>query len=114
MHAKRNISIFTALMLSFSLFIGHSPVLAQDHQNGAENQTPKEQLADQNTMATAWFQTSGEATALFHQGYNIGKEKLDAALEEGTNQDPAVVLDLDETVLDGSPFDALGIKTGGE
>ncbi|MEW9676816.1 5'-nucleotidase, lipoprotein e(P4) family [Lentibacillus sp. L22] len=114
MHAKRRVSIFTVFMLSFSLLIGNSHVLAEKNQGEPEKQTPKEQLAEQNVMATAWFQTSGEAKALYHQAYNIGKEKLDAALEEGTDQDPAVVLDLDETVLDGSPFDALAIKTGGE
>ncbi|MBY7144861.1 5'-nucleotidase, lipoprotein e(P4) family [Virgibacillus sp. NKC19-3] len=114
MYTKRNMSIFTAFILSFTLFIGNGHVLAEENQDGLENQTPEEQLTDQNVMSTAWFQTAGEASALFHQGYNIGKEKLDMKLEEGTDKTPAVVLDLDETVLDGSPFDALDIQTAGE
>ncbi|PHA00772.1 5'-nucleotidase, lipoprotein e(P4) family [Bacillus pseudomycoides] len=72
----------------------------------------KVNLSDQQIMANLWYQTAGEAKALYHQGYNIGTLKLDAALAKGTSKKPAVVLDLDETVLDNSPYQAMTIKTG--
>ncbi|PEN88350.1 5'-nucleotidase, lipoprotein e(P4) family [Bacillus cereus] len=67
-------------------------------------------LTEQQVMADAWYQTAGEVKALYHQGYNIGKMKLDAALAKGTEKKPAIVLDLDETVVDNSPYQAMTVK----
>ncbi len=50
-------------------------------------------------MADAWYQTSGEMKALYYQGYNTGKLRLDEALAKSTDKKPAIILDLDETVL---------------
>jgi 5'-nucleotidase (lipoprotein e(P4) family) len=52
--------------------------------------------------AYLWFQTSGEYRALCYQAYNLGRLKLDRDLENKHNKKRAVVLDLDETVLDNS------------
>ncbi|MBG9611664.1 5'-nucleotidase, lipoprotein e(P4) family [Bacillus cereus] len=67
-------------------------------------------LTEQQVMADVWFQTAGEAKALYHQGYNIGKMKLDEALAKGTEKKPSIVLDLDETVVDNSPYQAMTVK----
>ncbi|MEK4503479.1 5'-nucleotidase, lipoprotein e(P4) family [Bacillus sp. FSL R12-0069] len=67
-------------------------------------------LTEQQVMADAWYQTAGEVKALYHQGYNIGKMKLGAALAKGTEKKPAIVLDLDETVVDNSPYQAMTVK----
>ena len=66
-------------------------------------------LTEQQVMADAWYQTAGEVKALYHQGYNIG---IDAALAKGTEKKAAIVLDLDETVVDNSPYQAMTVKTG--
>ena len=64
-------------------------------------------------MAAAWYQTSAEARALFYQAYNIARIKLDMALESRDPQKKyAVIVDIDETVLDNSPHQAKLIKTG--
>lgn len=67
-------------------------------------------LTEQQVMANAWYQTAGEVKALYHQGYNIGKMQLDAALAKGTEKTPAIVLDLDETIVDNSPYQAMTVK----
>jgi len=67
-------------------------------------------LTEQQVMADAWYQTAGEVKALYHQGYNIGKMKLDVALAKGTEKKAAIVLDLDETVMDNSPYQAMTVK----
>ncbi|AZR80592.1 5'-nucleotidase, lipoprotein e(P4) family [Bacillus thuringiensis serovar kyushuensis] len=67
-------------------------------------------LTEQQVMADAWYQTAGEVKALYHQGYNIGKMKLDTALAKGSEKKPAIVLDLDETVVDNSPYQAMTVK----
>ncbi|WP_413302373.1 5'-nucleotidase, lipoprotein e(P4) family [Bacillus sp. 1P10SD] len=64
-------------------------------------------LHEQNTMSVLWFQKSGEAKALYYQGYNLGKLRLDEYLSKKknrTNLKPAIVLDIDETILDNSPY----------
>ncbi|PCK70822.1 hypothetical protein PL1_2558 [Paenibacillus larvae subsp. larvae B-3650] len=81
----------------------------------SEKNIPKEEktkLTDQQLMADLWFQTAGETKALYYQGYNIGRLKLDTALAKGTNKKPAIILDLDETVLDNSPYQAMTVKEG--
>ncbi|ETI67627.1 5'-nucleotidase, lipoprotein e(P4) family [Neobacillus vireti] len=72
-------------------------------------------MAEQNTMSVLWYQTSGEAKALYYQGYNVGKMRLDEILnnwDKNKQLKPAIVLDLDETVIDNSPLFAGKIVSG--
>lgn len=64
-------------------------------------------------MAVLWQQQAAEAKALFYQGYNVARSALDrglAGLKAG--EKAAVVLDLDETVLDNSPYQVARLKAG--
>jgi 5'-nucleotidase (lipoprotein e(P4) family) len=57
-------------------------------------------------MAVAWYQHSAEATALCYQAFNIARFRLDQALANGGySKLPAVVVDIDETMLDNSPYE---------
>ena len=72
--------------------------------------------------SVVWVQQSGEFIAVAHQIYSLAKFQLDnalndpawtAALEQTgnfSNLPPAIVLDIDETVLDNSPSEACLIK----
>lgn len=62
--------------------------------------------------STAWFQTAGEARALYYQGYNLAKMSLDQELKRKSDKKRAVVVDIDETVLDNSPYQAKQILEG--
>ncbi|MDN3018790.1 5'-nucleotidase, lipoprotein e(P4) family [Paenibacillus sp. BSR1-1] len=80
----------------------------------AESQTIINPLQEQNTMSVLWFQKAGEARALFYQGYNIGRMRLDDILSKKQWKQglkPAIVLDLDETVIDNSPLFAKKIMS---
>lgn len=57
-------------------------------------------------LSTLWFQKAAENQALFWQGYNIAKLRLAEALKKKHSKKLAVILDLDETVLDNSPYQA--------
>jgi len=62
---------------------------------------------DKLLMAVSWYQHSAEMKALYYQGFNIAKQRLDEAV--AANKDGkhlAVVVDIDETMLDNSPFEA--------
>jgi 5'-nucleotidase (lipoprotein e(P4) family) len=56
--------------------------------------------------ATIWFQRSPEMKALYYQGYNLAKLRLAEFVKQKTAKQKAVVVDIDETMLDNSPFEA--------
>lgn len=75
-----------------------------------------------NTLySTLWIQTAAEYEALSYQAYNTSAALLETALEDSTwtasleqegdfeNLPPAIILDLDETALDNSFYEARGI-----
>lgn len=57
-------------------------------------------------MATLWLQNAAEVHALRYQAYNMAKSQIERSLRKRSSKKRAVVLDLDETVLDNSPFQA--------
>lgn len=84
--------------------------------------------ADDNLNAVVWTQTSVEHDLLVQQTYRDAQMQLLGALRDKrwdalTKDDrvaplkglkPAVILDIDETALDNSPYQARLIKSGGE
>lgn len=84
--------------------------------------------ANDNLNAVAWVQTSVEYKALSEQTYRAAADHLDKALKEknwdalvpeergnaATGLKPAVVMDVDETVLDNSPYQARLIRDGAD
>lgn len=72
-------------------------------------ENPNSNIVDNDhlLLATLFQQTSPEYDALCIQAYNIASDKLVEFNVESANATmPAIVLDLDETVLDNSPFEA--------
>jgi len=61
-------------------------------------------LARQSTDATLYQYSSAEAHRLFQQCYELARIRLDANLALPRARPPAVVVDIDETVLDNSPY----------
>ena len=66
----------------------------------------------ENTMGTLWYQKSDEAKALYLQGYNVATNRLKELLQKPTDKPYSIVLDLDETVLDNSPYQVQNVKDG--
>lgn len=63
--------------------------------------------------ATAWYQQSAEMRACYYQSYKLAQMALTENLQNYKGDKPtAVVLDIDETVLDNSPFEAKLIADG--
>ena len=64
-------------------------------------------------MSVLWYQKSAEMKALYYQGFNIAQLRMDLFLTNDTSSKPnAVIVDIDETMLDNSPFEAKCIETG--
>ncbi len=84
--------------------------------------------ADDNLNAVLWMQRAAEYRATCETVYHAAAERLDAALKDpdwdalvpaerasaAKGLPPAVVLDVDETVLDNSPYQARLVRSGGE
>lgn len=61
----------------------------------------------ESVSSIVWFQKSAEAKALYLQGYNIAISRLiEIRNQKPSEKNLAVVLDIDETILDNSPFQA--------
>ena len=56
--------------------------------------------------AVLWLQCSAEARALRYQTFQLARLRLDEALRRPADRRRAVVVDIDETVLDNAPFEA--------
>lgn len=97
----------------------------------AESQAPAPVAvtADDNLNAVAWMQGSAEYAAVAAQTWHAATARLDAALadpawdalapvdREGAllaGLPPAVIVDVDETVLDNSPYQARLVRDGRE
>lgn len=84
--------------------------------------------ADDNLNAVLWVQRSVEYRATAETVYRAASDRLDAALKDpdwdalvpderatpARGLPPAIVLDLDETVLDNSPYQARLVREGKE
>lgn len=74
---------------------------------------PQAELSKQLEGAVLWYQQSAEMEMSYLQSYEYAKLLLDRKLSQlADSVSPAVVLDLDETVLDNSPYEAMLIMTG--
>ncbi|KAB2816095.1 5'-nucleotidase, lipoprotein e(P4) family [Phaeocystidibacter marisrubri] len=73
----------------------------------------KARITQQNVDATMWFNTSAEAHYIFLQTYNYATERLNMAVTKSADGKPtAIIVDLDETVLDNSPYQLRRIVEG--
>ena len=89
--------------------------------------TPAGPAANDNLNAVAWVQTSVEYRLIAGQTYRGALVQLDRALKTpdwdalvpderanpATGLAPAVIVDIDETVLDNSPYQARLVRDGG-
>ncbi len=74
-----------------------------------EKEQTKIEINDSEYMlsATAWQQRSAEYRAMCLQSFNIAKMRIDEITKQYDGDKPAaVVVDIDETMLDNSPFEA--------
>jgi 5'-nucleotidase (lipoprotein e(P4) family) len=72
-----------------------------------------EDLNEQLVMSVLWYQTSGEFKALSYQAFNVAKMLFDEDLENYPDETAtrAVIVDIDETVLNNIPWEAGQIGT---
>src|ERR1043166_3965024 len=100
------VRLTSAVLICVLLLTGNFPALAQTptmgHQANADN--------EYQTGAILWIQSSAEYRALAYQTFSLAKLRLDQALANRkarrSTKPPAIIVDVDETVLDNSRFQA--------
>ncbi len=117
-------NIITSVLFSFILFASCTSTKVH---TSAENQAAAyDPLQNATTQAILWGQNSAEYKAIALQTFATAKRMLPLPLQDSywtasltQNQNsishlpPAIILDVDETVLDNSPFQARLILSGG-
>lgn len=69
-------------------------------------------LSQQNADAAIYQHTSAEIHRLFQQCYELARLRLDANLSKPHVLPAAVIVDIDETVLDNSPYQIANVAKG--
>jgi acid phosphatase len=85
--------------------VSDRPVVAEEL--AAPRVVHKELPANRSLDANLWMQISAEYRACCHQSFNLARRRLIEKLQpplSGWAKPPAIVLDLDETVLDNAAF----------
>lgn len=87
--------------LSLLILVGSATTFAQNVDN------------EHQVGAILWTQTSGEWVALSRQAFALARLNLDRDLRVNrrNRMKRAVIVDVDETVLDNSPYQAMLVKT---
>jgi 5'-nucleotidase (lipoprotein e(P4) family) len=98
------------LPVSFVLFIACSPK-SKEQQQEQKKVVPAAPVNQYQLQSLLWYQTSGEQNALYYQGYKLAHLVFDKKLSEWKKLPKArkkektcVIVDVDETVLNNSPF----------
>lgn len=99
----------TPLLLITAIFLSCSGT----QQVANQSSSAEAQLSQQLVGSVLWYQQSAEMVAAYYQAYRYGEMLLEGKLDTLKPSMPAaVVLDIDETVLDNSPYEAQLIATG--
>lgn len=69
-------------------------------------------IREHSVQSVLWQQQSAEYKALCYQAFNVAKMQLNQTLQQITmdNRPMAIITDIDETVLDNSPYNAMMIR----
>ena len=97
-------TMLSALLLSLTFF-SYTSVIAQAPQQAAADSEYQE-------GAILWTQASGEMRALSYQAFNLARMVLDRDLRmrHRGRLRPAIIVDIDETILDNSRYQATLLK----
>lgn|SRR5690554_4278249 len=106
----RNSGIIT--LLAFAILLGCKSQVTQTNNDALQLQDTGIPPREYSIAAVLWQQHSGEYRALAYQAFNLAQMHLDVLLEskEGHDKPLAIVTDIDETILDNSPYSGKQIE----
>jgi len=96
--------ILLPLLFTIALFAAFKPA---GRKVKMSKQTTDTSLVNAGKVWAALYQQrAAEYKALCFQAYNIARERIDEAVKKHGKKPYAVITDIDETLLDNSPYDA--------
>ncbi len=105
---KKLIIVTVIIMLASCATVKRTTAPVEDRSAPSVTNIPTTELQDDQDhliLATLWFQKSAEMRALFYQCFRNAEIALKENLElSDSTRGAAVVLDIDETLLDNSPY----------
>lgn len=105
--------LMIAVLVGISLAAGCST--GEQPSDSSDNDAAAYSMSQQYVTALLWSQTAAEARALCYQAFNLSEMRLDEALQSHDGDDRlAVVVDIDETVVDNSACYAEWVESGGQ
>ncbi len=90
------------------LFVGISFLLGSCQKEVHHESRSQDHLI----MSVLWYQKSAEMQAMYYQCFNWAKIRVDMKTNDSSGSKKAVIVDIDETMLDNSPFETHCINTG--
>jgi 5'-nucleotidase (lipoprotein e(P4) family) len=104
-------SLLLSILISFSCN-NQTNTNCEDKCKAHKDSTSQIKASEQLVMSVLWYQYSAEMQACYYQTFNIGKNLLKENLKEYKgNKKKAVVVDIDETILNNTPFEEKIIET---
>jgi 5'-nucleotidase (lipoprotein e(P4) family) len=98
---------FLLVLLSVGIMVYFQYCSNSNAFNSSPDSEPSVNSNDHLMMAVLYQQTAAEYRALCYQAFNFAKYKLDQSSKAmGMMKQRAIIVDIDETVLDNSPYEA--------
>lgn len=96
---------------SLLIVISCTPKMAViDEKSRSDSVYTKPSSSEYLELAVLWQQNAGEYKALCYQAYQIAKLRVDESISNDRHGRPlAIITDIDETVLDNSPYSAMQV-----
>jgi 5'-nucleotidase (lipoprotein e(P4) family) len=94
----------------FLFLMAFMPIACTGPEQITSSATGKNEIL--GVQALLWYQQAAETEALYLQGYNVAAERVRDYAHADGDLPLAVVLDIDETVLDNSPFNVELLRKG--
>ena len=100
------------ILLTFALLLGCKSQVSNTNNGALQLQDTGIPPREYSIAAVLWQQHSGEYRALAYQAFNLAQMQLDVLLEnrEAYSKPLAIVTDIDETILDNSPYSGKQIE----
>ncbi len=103
---KRYLSLLLILLALITIGESCKQSIATSANNNDEPEIPQN-CENPGTLSVLYHQTAAEYRALCYQAFNVARYQLDLRLKETHEmREYAVVVDIDETILDNSPYEA--------
>ena len=98
-------SIFNIMKKIFALFIlVLFAACSSTHKMDGITKSTNTVVIDGKLFTAFYQQQAAEYNALCYQAYNIARLRLDEALQQTTTKPKAIITDIDETILNNSPY----------